>query len=74
MNRQYQKELIKEINEIKRLSNSIRALIVLGDIQEMEDLEILIKAQKFFGDILDISGRNLEELDFHIRRLEGIIK
>lgn len=70
MNKQFKKELIAEANEIKRLSNSIRTIIILGDNQEMDMLDILIKIQKIFGDIHDIGGRNLEELDYIIRGLE----
>ena len=63
MRKELTKILIANSNEIIRLAKSIRTLAIFNEVDDSEEEDNLLAMQKIYGNISDLSGQLMQELD-----------
>ena len=63
MRKELTKILVANSNEIIRLAKSIRTLAIFNEVDDSEEEDNLLAMQKIYGNISDLSGQLMQELD-----------
>ena len=67
MKKELTKILVANSNEIIRLAKSIRTLAIFNEVDDSEEEDNLLAMQKIYGNISDLSGQLMQELDCLLR-------
>lgn len=67
MKKELTKILVANSNEIIRLAKSIRTLAILNEVDDSEEEDNLLAMQKIYGNISDLSGQLMQELDYLLK-------